>query len=272
MTIGNKIASCRKEMGLTQDALAQQLGVTNQAVSKWESDQSCPDIQLLPQIADIFGITIDALFGREAPQAEKEEPVQTVEVNDLPWPDDETLHIVLYKGHTYLASCPEQEKITFEYKGPALNVDCAVNLSCNEVCGNARSGGDLSCDTVNGSVDAGGDVSCDEVEGNVSAGGDVTCDEVAGNVNAGRDVTCDEVGGNVSAGGAVTCDEVGGSVYAGGNVICDEIGGSATADGTVTAGEDEDTRSFHFSFGGDRETEESTDEKKKKKKGFTFRF
>ena len=272
MTIGTKIASCRKEMGLTQDALAQKLGVTNQAVSKWESDQSCPDIQLLPQIADIFGITLDALFGREAPMAEKEEPAQTVEVEGLPWPDDDTLHVVIYKGHTYLASCPEQEEITFEYEGPALNVDCAVNLSCGEVCGNAHAGGDLSCDTVNGSVEAGGAVNCDEVEGNVSAGGDVNCDDVAGHVNAGRDVNCDAVEGNVNAGGDVTCDEVEGSVYAGGDVICDEIAGSATAGGTVTAGEDEDTRSFHFSFGGDREDGEPTDEKKKKKKGFTFRF
>ena len=47
MTIGSIIASNRKRMALTQDALAQQLGVTNQAVSKWESDQSCPDITLL---------------------------------------------------------------------------------------------------------------------------------------------------------------------------------------------------------------------------------
>ena len=68
MTIGNMIATNRKAMGLTQDALAQQLGVTNQAVSKWESDQSCPDILLLPQIADIFGITIDICSAGKHPR------------------------------------------------------------------------------------------------------------------------------------------------------------------------------------------------------------
>ena len=239
MTIGSVIATYRKNMGLTQDGLAQQLGVTNQAVSKWESDQSCPDILLLPQIADIFGITIDALFGREKPQAEPAEPaepapVQTVEVNDLPWPDDDTLRIVMYKGHNYLASCPEQEKITFEYDGPALNVDCAVNLNCNDVSGDAHSKGNLSCDTVYGNVQSGGNVACDDVAGNISARGNVNCDGVEGNINAG---------------GNVTCDEVEGSVYAGGNVICDKISGNATAGGTVTTGED-DQGHFHFSMGG----------------------
>lgn len=236
MTIGNIISTYRKNMGLTQDGLAQQLGVTNQAVSKWESDQSCPDILLLPKIADIFGITIDELFGREKPQAEPVEliPAPVVEVKDLPWPDDETLHVVIYKGHTYLASCPEQKIITLEYDGPALNIDCAVNLSCNEVCGNVSAGGDVSCDAVNGSVDAGGAVSCNEVMGNVSAGGDVSCDAVEGNVNAG---------------GNVTCDEVEGSVYAGGNVICDEISGNATAGGTVTT-DGEGHSNFRFSMGG----------------------
>ena len=250
MTIGNVIATYRKNMGLTQDGLAQQLGVTNQAVSKWESDQSCPDILLLPQIADIFGITIDALFGREKPQAEPAEPaepapVQTVEVNDLPWPDDDTLRIVMYKGHNYLASCPEQENITLEYDGPALNVDCAVNLTCNEVSGNVRAGGDVTCDTVNGSVDAGGSVTCDDVMGNLSAGGDVTCDAVDGNVNAGGDVSCDSVEGNVNAGKDVTCDEVEGNIFAGRDVTCDEVSGSVTAGGTVTTGED-DQGHFHF--------------------------
>ena len=64
MTIGNRIACYRKQMNITQEKLAQQLQVTNQTVSKWESDQCCPDVMLLPRIADIFGVSIDALFGR----------------------------------------------------------------------------------------------------------------------------------------------------------------------------------------------------------------
>lgn len=62
-TLGKRIASNRKSLGLTQDALAEQLGVTAQAVSKWENDQSCPDISMLPRLAAIFGCSVDALLG-----------------------------------------------------------------------------------------------------------------------------------------------------------------------------------------------------------------
>lgn len=64
-TIGKRIAEHRKRLGLTQDQLAAKLGVTAQAVSKWENDQSCPDISALPKLAEIFGISTDALLGRE---------------------------------------------------------------------------------------------------------------------------------------------------------------------------------------------------------------
>ena len=64
LTLGKQIAYYRKEWGLTQEVLANRLGVTNQAVSKWESGQSCPDVQLLPLLADVFRVSMDALFGR----------------------------------------------------------------------------------------------------------------------------------------------------------------------------------------------------------------
>ena len=62
-TLGKRIVQRRKQLGLTQDALAEKLGVTPQAISKWENDQSCPDITMLPKLAEIFGITTDALLG-----------------------------------------------------------------------------------------------------------------------------------------------------------------------------------------------------------------
>ena len=65
MYINNKIVLLRKQRKMTQRQLAQKLGVTAQAVSKWESSQSCPDIQLLPLIAGCFGISIDQLLGWE---------------------------------------------------------------------------------------------------------------------------------------------------------------------------------------------------------------
>ncbi|MBR2926012.1 MAG: helix-turn-helix transcriptional regulator [Clostridia bacterium] len=61
-TLGKRIAALRHEKGLKQDELAEQLGVTPQAVSKWENDQTCPDITLLPLLASILGVSVDELL------------------------------------------------------------------------------------------------------------------------------------------------------------------------------------------------------------------
>lgn len=66
LKINERIAFLRKQRKLTQEQLATALGVTNQSVSKWESGQCCPDIQLLPEIARFFHISTDLLLGYEA--------------------------------------------------------------------------------------------------------------------------------------------------------------------------------------------------------------
>ena len=63
--IGANIARLRREHNMKQDELAEMLGVTPQAVSKWENGASMPDIALLPKLANIFGVTIDDLFGAD---------------------------------------------------------------------------------------------------------------------------------------------------------------------------------------------------------------
>lgn len=62
---GDRIFELRREKGLTQDALAELLGVTAQAVSKWERGESMPETAMLPKLAEIFDVTIDSLFGNE---------------------------------------------------------------------------------------------------------------------------------------------------------------------------------------------------------------
>ena len=62
MNIGNNIAVLRKKKGITQEELANELGVSAQAVSKWENSSSCPDVSLLTKIADYFGVSVDALL------------------------------------------------------------------------------------------------------------------------------------------------------------------------------------------------------------------
>ena len=70
MTQGKRILYYRKRLGLTQDQLAEKMGVSPQAVSKWERDLSCPDITTLPRLAEIFGITTDELLGVATPEPE----------------------------------------------------------------------------------------------------------------------------------------------------------------------------------------------------------
>ena len=62
MELGNQIKALRTQRGVTQETLAAALGVSPQAVSKWENQTAAPDIQLLPAISAYFGVTIDELF------------------------------------------------------------------------------------------------------------------------------------------------------------------------------------------------------------------
>lgn len=73
-SIGENIAALRKKKNMTQEALAAEIGVSAQAVSKWENGTNLPDIQLLPILADIFSVSIDTLYGREKSKSELEIP------------------------------------------------------------------------------------------------------------------------------------------------------------------------------------------------------
>lgn len=62
--IGETIARLRRERGMTQEALAESMGVSPQTISKWENSTTCPDVSLLPVLADFFGVSVDDLYGR----------------------------------------------------------------------------------------------------------------------------------------------------------------------------------------------------------------
>ena len=61
-TLGTMIAELRKQHGMTQLELAEKMGVTDKAVSKWERDLSCPDINSLPNLAEILGVSVEDLM------------------------------------------------------------------------------------------------------------------------------------------------------------------------------------------------------------------
>ena len=71
LTLGEKIKELRKRDGRKQEDLANALGVSNQAVSRWEKDGSYPDMELIPAIANYFNISIDELFGYSKEREDK---------------------------------------------------------------------------------------------------------------------------------------------------------------------------------------------------------
>lgn len=73
-TFGNMIAALRKENGMTQLELAEKMGVTDKAVSKWERDLSFPDVSSFPKLAEIFDVSVDELMQVKAGATENEEP------------------------------------------------------------------------------------------------------------------------------------------------------------------------------------------------------
>lgn len=75
-TLGKKISDLRREKGIKQEEMAERLGVSPQAVSKWENDISCPDIMLLPKIAQLFNVSIDSLLSNEPKKETQILPVE----------------------------------------------------------------------------------------------------------------------------------------------------------------------------------------------------
>lgn len=82
-TMGSRIAARRKEKGMTREELAAKMGVSAQAVSKWENDISCPDISLLPMLSRILNISTDELLTGESSQVKMLPPSQRKSLDEL---------------------------------------------------------------------------------------------------------------------------------------------------------------------------------------------
>ncbi|MBP3710011.1 MAG: helix-turn-helix transcriptional regulator [Treponema sp.] len=81
-TMGKMIAAKRKERGMSQLELAEKMGVTDKAVSKWERDLSCPDIASIPKLADMLGLSVDELM-RAKEDFERPSKIKTANIVSL---------------------------------------------------------------------------------------------------------------------------------------------------------------------------------------------
>ncbi len=213
----DRLVQLRKSVPMTQDALAARLGVTYQAVSKWETGSCYPDVTLLPKIAAVFGTTVDYLLGGgEAPaQTASVEPAAeaTPVAIDVDVPGD--LEIRLFCKGRQIADAKVNGTVTVRVLGRIRDVHGFTNLVCDDIEGDADVGGSLDCHgDIGGDVSVGGSLRLKgDIDGDVHAGGSVECyGEISGDVSAGR-VTAGEIGGDVSA-TEVAAGEINGDVSA----------------------------------------------------------
>ncbi len=265
--INENIRKFRKEMGIGQEALANALGVTIQAVSKWETSGSMPDITLLPQIAEFLGVTLEELFyGRkdDAPQLviepmenvqqeEKEEPpvgepseADSGQSDEQPGEQQETRretrsyswNDLSDLGKTIGSSISEQvRRVAAEVKENISGMNLHLNHQDGWTAENkVRS--DLPNDQILRVVQFYGNemVQADEVCSSQPihlAMPDSCPIPIHKVIIYGNAEITGTVGGSLSADGSVRCGNVGGSVQSDGDVNCQSVDGSVTADGYV---------------------------------------
>lgn len=266
LKLNDTICFYRKKQGLTQEDLAQRLGVTNQSVSKWESAQCCPDISLIPQLADIFEISIDELFGKE------HRPYMTRMVTD----DaifSEAVKIVNESGK--ISASLLQRKLNIGYKEAVdlidlikdevidkedsssqfswpdddtyrvivtkgkkvmsvddidKTIDITFPKNCNETTRQyfkVEVFGNISCDaSINGDVIGHGMIECNQINGDIKECGGYISSQ--GNIN-----------GSASSKAYISCaGSISGGVHCGNNVSCaGNINGAVNCGDNVTCGD-----------------------------------
>ena len=174
---GENVKHYRKKMGYSQEQLAEKLGVTFQAVSKWETNANTPDISLLPAIAKALGVMIDDLFS----DGNTVLPLLSDQIKD-----DDVIRIVQMKGRRILCVSPMSRD------NPPIQIQFPRN--CNdktqyikvEVYGHILSEG-----AINGDVLSHGSIECPVINsaGNIQSDGDIRAHEL----NAGGNIICKQL-------------------------------------------------------------------------------
>ena len=113
LNLGNKIRELRRRDGRKQEDLADALGITSQAVSRWESGGSYPDMEIMPSLANYFGVTIDELFGYHNDRDEKIDAIikRINEFGIRSRSDDEWVDECLAILREGLAEFPQNERL-----------------------------------------------------------------------------------------------------------------------------------------------------------------
>lgn len=176
MKIGNNIKFLRNEKRFTQEQLAERLGVSYQAVSKWETNSNTPDISLLPEIAALFNVSIDSLFSDNISFCYDD--FQEIK-------DDDVIRIVQMKGKQIL-------KVTSVISQDNPPIEIAFPHDCNnrtqyfkvEVFGHV-----VSDSSINGDVVCHQSLQCSAINGDIQSEGDIKVNEI----NSSGKLTCNNI-------------------------------------------------------------------------------
>ena len=136
-TLGRRIARLRLEYGMTQERLAMKMGVTAQAVSKWENDLGAPDIMLLPELARTLGVTVDELLeGRKSQEIVPVEPEPASEPEPEPSHSDgsrpKKLHIQVDSSDGDVVNINVPLGMAGAVLGASSKLPGVVNLNLND--------------------------------------------------------------------------------------------------------------------------------------------
>ena len=251
LKLNDTICFYRKKQGLTQEDLAVKLGVTNQSVSKWESAQCCPDISLLPKLADIFEISIDELFGIVPRMS------MTKEVNDAEKDAVFSKAVKIVKESGKVSASLLQRKLNIGYEEAVHLIDLMKDeLTDKEDFSSQFSWPDddtfrvvvargkkvISVDDIDKTIDITFPKNCNETTRQyfkVEVFGNISCDSsINGDVIGHGMIECNQINGdikecknNISCKGAIN-----GDVNADGNVGCgDSISGNVSCGENVTS-------------------------------------
>jgi len=165
MNIGKNIKYLRQQNNITQEALADYLRISYQAVSKWETDTNTPDISLLPIIAKYFNVSLDTLFSENiSTVAEVFEEIQ----------DDDVIRVVQLQGKKILKvdKFKPGESKAIELIFPKNNNEKTQYFKV-EVWGFLITDG-----SINGDVVCHQDIKCNEINGNVKCNGKIEANKI----------------------------------------------------------------------------------------------
>ncbi len=178
MNIGVNIKHLRQKKQLTQEQLADYLGVSYQAISKWETNANTPDISLLPKIAVYFDVSIDALFSDNISSYLADSSF-TDKFHYIK--NDDVIRIVQMRGNQILSISQDISKNNFP-------IEIAFPRNCNNSTQyfKVEVFGHIICDSsINGDVVCHQSIQCGTINGDIHSEGDIKVHEIncCGNIN-----------------------------------------------------------------------------------------